>query len=298
MTEATSLSFKRQPSLWLAYARALLGRRPLLIAEGQRVPRIEARLSGLAASEAHLAAYRAVCGFTPDGKLPLTYPHVLAMPVHLAMLTSAAFPLRLLGLVHVRDQIVGHRAVGEDEPLDVQCALTGPRETERGQEFDLFTDFLSAEVLAWSETTTFLARRRSAQRVKVGSSDSGSAIAAVEASHWQVDADIGRRYALVSGDYNPIHLTATTARWFGFDRAIAHGMWSVARVVAELSRRLEGQALSVEVAFKLPVYLPARLVLQHWPTREGLGYVLKGEDGVRPHLTGTLTPSFRVAAGG
>jgi acyl dehydratase len=291
MTEAISFSFKRQPSVLLAYARALFERRPLLIAGGRTGLRIEARLSGLAAQTAHLAAYRSLCGFTSAGQLPLTYPHVLAMPLHLAMLTSAAFPLRLLGLVHVRNQIVRHRAASDEEPLDVHCVLTGPRETERGQEFDLFTDFASAEALVWSETTTFLARRASARTLRPASSESGQATPNRETRHWQVDAGIGRRYARISGDYNPIHLTATTARWFGFERAIAHGMWSVARVVAELESTLASEALSVEVAFKAPVYLPAKLLLQHWPTPQGRGYVLKDEAGQRPHLVGTLTRS-------
>jgi hypothetical protein len=39
-------------------------------------------------------------------------------------------------------------------------------------------------------------------------------------------ADIGRRYGAVSGDRNPIHLTAVTAKLFGFQQAIAHGMWT------------------------------------------------------------------------
>ena len=49
-----------------------------------------------------------------------------------------------------------------------------------------------------------------------------------------VPGDIGRRYAGVSGDPNPIHMYAVTARLFGFKSAIAHGMWSYARVLAAL----------------------------------------------------------------
>ena len=38
----------------------------------------------------------------------------------------------------------------------------------------------------------------------------------------------------MSGDVNPIHLHALTARAMGFPRAIAHGMWTYARTLAPL----------------------------------------------------------------
>ena len=51
---------------------------------------------------------------------------------------------------------------------------------------------------------------------------------------WRLPGDLGRRYAAVSGDHNPIHLYPLTAKAFGFPRQIAHGMWSKARCVAAL----------------------------------------------------------------
>jgi acyl dehydratase len=50
-------------------------------------------------------------------------------------------------------------------------------------------------------------------------------------------ADIGRRYGLVSGDMNPIHLSAPSAKLFGFRQAIAHGLWTKARALAAMLPR-------------------------------------------------------------
>ena len=55
---------------------------------------------------------------------------------------------------------------------------------------------------------------------------------------WRLPGDLGRRYAAVSGDRNPIHLYPLTAKALGFPRQIAHGMWSLARCVAALENRL------------------------------------------------------------
>ena len=49
---------------------------------------------------------------------------------------------------------------------------------------------------------------------------------------WRVPDDIGRRYAKVSGDVNPIHMSSLTAKALGFKRAIAHGMWVKAHALA------------------------------------------------------------------
>jgi acyl dehydratase len=82
-----------------------------------------------------------------------------------------------------------------------------------------------------------------------------------------VPGDIGRRYAGVSGDRNPIHLHALTARAFGFPSAIAHGMWTLARSLATLDGRL-GERHNSEVEFRAPLRIPGRARLR-----------LAGEDG-------------------
>ncbi len=292
MSESVSMNFASPPSAWLAYPKMLLSQRPALVPKGREVPLIEARISGLKPKREHLADYRRVCGFSTDGKLPLTFPHVLTAPLHMAILTSDAFPVRLLGLVHLRNEITSHRPIGEDEALDAHCRLHGHRETDRGQEFDLVISASVASEVLWSETSTFLARRRAprsgdgAKAAVKRAADETSA--AVYTTSWHADADIGRRYALVSGDFNLIHLTDLTAKLFGFDRAIAHGMWSLARTAAELEPRLAVDSLKLNAGFKLPIFLPAWVNLQSWETRNGLGFALKDAQGEKPHMTGSV----------
>ena len=51
---------------------------------------------------------------------------------------------------------------------------------------------------------------------------------------WSLPEDLGRRFAKVAGDRNPIHMYWWTARLFGFRRPIIHGMWTLARCMAAL----------------------------------------------------------------
>jgi len=46
---------------------------------------------------AHLAAYDRVCGFRLTDTLPATYPHVLAFPLQMALMTSPDFPFPAIG---------------------------------------------------------------------------------------------------------------------------------------------------------------------------------------------------------
>ncbi|HSD74992.1 MAG TPA: MaoC/PaaZ C-terminal domain-containing protein [Steroidobacteraceae bacterium] len=292
MSEPVSMNFASPPSPWLAYPKMLLSQRPALVPKGREVPLIEARIGALKAKRQHLADYRRVCGFAADGKLPLTFPHVMTTPLHMAILTHEAFPVRLLGLVHVRNEITAQRAVAEDEALDAHCLLRGHRDTDRGQEFDLLITLSSAAGIVWSETSTFLARQRTPRSgdgkpaTKRAAADDTPA--ALQTTSWHADADIGRRYAIVSGDFNFIHLSDVTARLFGFERAIAHGMWSLARTAAELAPRIAADSYRLSVAFKLPIFLPSWVNLQSWQTRGGVGFALRDAQGEKPHMTGAI----------
>ncbi|MDX3161552.1 MaoC/PaaZ C-terminal domain-containing protein, partial [Streptomyces scabiei] len=111
---------------------------------------------------------------------------------------------------------------------------------------------------------------------------------------WRWGGDVGRRYGAVSGDRNPIHLHPLGARLFGFPRAIAHGMWTVARCLAEHGTP---PATRVRAEFRAPVSLPGTVTYaadgQTWG-----GFELRGDaaapggQGVRPrvHVSGRVYP--------
>src|SRR5882757_6933779 len=84
-----------------------------------------------------LARNRRVCGDRDSTALPITYPHVIATPLHLAMIACEAFPVSLLGVVHTRNRIIQNRPLHVDGAGQIRAWLEGHRETARGQELDL-----------------------------------------------------------------------------------------------------------------------------------------------------------------
>jgi hypothetical protein len=290
-----SLEFARAPAVWSMYPGMLVSRKPSLVPDGGAVPRIEARLARVSIDRRHLASYAELCGASAGATLPIAYPHVLASPLHLAMLTAEAFPVKLLGLVHVHNRIAMRQPLSADEPAEIRTWIEGHRETERGQEFDLHTEYVVAGEPLWDETCTFLARRRVAGP-QAGASPRAPARAAegppegtpVQTSSFRAPAGLGRRYGFISGDVNPIHMSDLTARAFGFPRAIAHGMWSLGRLASDFEPAQFDGGCELAVNFKLPIYMPSWLTLHRWPIENGLGFALRDAQGEKPHVTGTL----------
>jgi acyl dehydratase len=93
----------------------------------------------------------------------------------------------------------------------------------------------------------------------------------------------------VSGDHNPIHLHALTAKAFGFPRQIAHGMWSLARCAAALENRIP-DAVTVDAAFKKPIVLPGTVGFGQDAVPDGVGggiaFALTSPKNGAPHLLG------------
>ena len=156
--------FRRLPSVFRYFPRAVFGRRGALVPDGQTVPHLAGSVESVHARPNHLARYREVCGFTDDGHLPITYPHVLAMPLHYALLTNPRFVVRIMGLIHIGNEIEQARPLPGSRGFGLRSWIEGHRETERGHEFDLFTAVEDGEGTAWREKSTLLARRPSGGR--------------------------------------------------------------------------------------------------------------------------------------
>ena len=222
---------------------------------GGDVPADALTLSDVAVDRDRLAAYDRVCGFRLSDTLPPTYVHMLAFPLHLALMTSGSFPLPAIGLVHISNRIEQHRPLDAGERFSLRVWATPIYPHPRGRQFMIRTEAHVGTELVWEEASLNLARGRgdeSAPSPEGPPSSEGLPAAAT----WKLPGDLGRRYGSVSGDLNPIHVHPLTARLFGFAAAIAHGMWTKARCLAALESELPPR-FSVEVAFKRPIQLPA-----------------------------------------
>jgi hypothetical protein len=290
------------PSILPLYARAAApmipgaSLLPFLPGGGGEIPEIELVLEGMRAEPEAVAAYDRVCGFPLRDHLPPTYPHVLAFPMHMAVMADSSFPFGAVGLVHLENRIAQRRPVGLDEELTLAVRPTALKPHPKGRTFSLITEARVGEELVWDSESTMLRRGggdgEDSAKKSYGdrTPDSGAATPAADptpSAEWRLGGDLGRRYAAVSGDRNPIHMHALTAKPLGFPAAIAHGMWSKARCLAALEPRLP-DAFTAEVAFRRPILLPGRVEFGSSTAGETTEFFVRDAKKQTPHLEGSV----------
>ncbi|MER7726260.1 MaoC/PaaZ C-terminal domain-containing protein [Streptomyces sp. NPDC096323] len=247
---------------------------------GATLPPGVAHLPAAPLASGPLAAYRRICGFTGPDALPVTYPHVLAFPLAMRLMTARRFPLPVTGLVHTWIEITAHRTLHPAGRLELKVYADGLAPHRRGTEVTVVTEARLAGELVWESRSGYLSRHATSHTAAQATPAPEPALPAL--AEWRLPADLGRRYGAASGDRNPIHLYPLTARLFGFPRAIAHGMWSVARCLAEAPQ--PHLIRTVRADFRAPVLLPGTVTY----ASDGTVFQLRGT-GDRVHLTGTTT---------
>ena len=256
--------------------------------EGGGLPDLTLVLEDVTVDPERLGDYDRVCKFPLRDQLPATYPHMLAFPLQLSLMTDSSFPFSALGLVHIANRIVQHRPIRISEELEIRVWATDLKDHPRGRQFVFRTETRVGEELAWEEDSTYLKRGggsgEAGEKRRNGNEDSQLPMTAT----WRLPGDLGRRYGSVSGDMNPIHIHPLSARLFGFPTAIAHGMWTKARCLAALDPRLP-DAYTVEVEFKKPILLPATVEFQEQSVAGGISFAVRGAGKGTPHLDGRVT---------
>ena len=236
----------------------------------------------------HVAQYAALCGFKDADGVPLIYPQLLTFPLVTAYVSSPECPWPAMGTVHLANAITQHQPLRAGDVLRVELQTGELLVHDKGQVYTLHLRILRDDTLVWSATQSLL---------RVGVQDTSGAPFASQIAidvplscqaEFKAGADLGRRYGSVSGDRNPIHMSALTARLFGFQRAIAHGMWTNARALSCLLPAHPLEQASLNVEFKTPLFLPGRATL--WSARGPNGALFEVRDakGERPHVRGQL----------
>ncbi len=289
--------FRELPKMHTTYANVIKSLLPSGDAKAKQLPSSVYTVDQLVINQANLRDYRKICGFMNDGRVPATYFAVLSQALQMNMMAKPDFPFAMLGLVHLENSVTQRRVIFDTETVRMSVQLDNLRAHDKGQQFDFVTTVFVGEELVWQGVSTYLSRQKKSKQspqaakpkeaitpVKLDASEGGLSLP-IEAQE-----DIGRRYAFVSGDFNPIHLHPLSARAFGFPKAIAHGMWTKARALAVIARSFElPAAFQVQVSFRQPVFLPSAIELvTDAPDALGIEFGLYSKDGKKTHALGTI----------
>lgn len=285
------------------------------------LPDVALEVGGIRADPERLTGYQHLLGEPGTDALPPGYVHTLVFPLAIAFMNRDDFPLPPAGMVHVANRIEQQRAIELGETLDLRVTAQDLRRHPRGTQVDLVSEVTSSgDEAVWRGVSTYLARGvslalddiESARGVSLapgdadgrtdthGATDGATDIDAGESAVperptavWRLGGDVGRRFASVSGDVNPIHLSALSAKAFGFRRTLAHGMYTAARALAVAGAPRDGR-FTWSVAFGSPVYLPSTVALGvdvTDPVRRASSGVVWSPGSGRVHLRFEVTPT-------
>ncbi|WP_179992457.1 MULTISPECIES: MaoC/PaaZ C-terminal domain-containing protein [unclassified Acinetobacter] len=274
--------FSQLPKPYLAYPKVIQGlifKKP----KAEKVlPQVEYVVDSFKVDQKHLKAYNEVCGFKNNGYIPAIYLTVLSQSLQMHMMTSEAFPFPILGLVHIRNQVKQYRKVGVNETLTLSCKFGELQPHDKGVQFDFITTVKVGNEVVVEALTTYLSRQKTDVKAAVKPAESKAPDYKLN-TEWKISENTGRRYAMTSGDFNLIHIHAVTAKAFGFKQAIAHGMWSKAKALANL---LLPDAYEADVWFKLPMYLPSKVEFLTAQAANDTDFLIRNSKNQKPHVTG------------
>lgn len=255
---------------------------------------IELKLQAPAIDRVHLAKYcQAFTHF--KSAVPLTYFYLLAQRAHLAAMLSPEFPWPILGMVHVANTMVYHQAPEFGKPLELRVLIEMPeRPSTRKRVRPVYR-------VSFYQQQTLLVECVSTYQVGAGAPPVRGRRREVPAPEltgfsrtelWQLDSQLGRSYAHLSGDYNPIHLHPWLSRWFGFSRPIIHGMYSVACAQADLEMVLQAPVIAIDIAFRRPLILPANARCYYRTDNMSEGHLIITDPlATKAYLDGTFKAS-------
>lgn len=289
----TVLELGAVPPLGSSLRRGLVGS-GLAAASRQRtagpLPATTLLARGLTTDAGRLTAYQHLVGAAAEDRLPAGFVHVLAFPLATALMVREDFPLPLLGMVHLANEVTQRRPVQLGEAIDVAVHARGLAAHHRGVTVDLVAEASVADEVVWRGVSTYLAkgyRLEGSDGAQVERVERPEWLAPMPTGAWRLGADLGKRYAAVSGDHNPIHTSNLAAKAFGFPRAIAHGMYTAARALAHLG---EPDAFTWRADFAAPILLPSTVAVRVADSDGPDGARVLDAWGKRHHLRVGVTP--------
>ncbi len=257
----------------------------------------------------HISRYAQICGFRPEQGVPLTYPHMLAFPLHMMLMADPQFPWSMMGMVHLANTVRQYARLEAGQTGRIEVCLIHPQSHDKGQVFCLQSRFLanaenvtttsnSSGNCLWESESLYLRTGIATPTGPAYESTLGELTSTQALQTWNVSSATGKRYGFMSGDLNPIHLNRFAALAFGFPRAIAHGMWTKAHALAALMPACPVETARVIVEFKTPLFLPSQTTLWADPIQpaHGQSFEVRDARGEKPHLRGHWQASSGQAA--
>lgn len=254
---------------------------------GKTVPDLPVYVSEALRPDAQrLEAFNRMFGY-PGTYVPSTYWHTRLFGVRIALAARREFPFPLPGMVHFTDTIRQHETVWPTDVLRMECRLGRFLRHEKGTAFETLTYLYRGNRLVWEENTVNLYLGS----IHIGEAEyTGHEFPELQHPYedrLRIPGNMGRKYARICGDYNPIHISSLGAKLFGFKRKLMHGWYGLNQILAQHPNEMAAPH-EVYAAFKKPLFIPGQVLLKQEKKASEIRFeIVHAREGY-PNLKGYL----------
>lgn len=233
-----------------------------------------------------LEAFKKMFGYTSE-YVPSTYWHTRFLGIRILLASDPKFPFPLPGMVHLTDTIRQYHNILPTDVLWMECYLGDFLAHEKGTAFETITKLYRDDVLVWEENTVNLYIGKSKLGDKEYNSYEFPKLQQPKEEKLYIPTNMGRKYAKISGDFNPIHVSVIGAKLFGFKKSLMHGWYGLNKILAQ-NQPIMLEKHELFVAFKKPLFLPGNVILKQQEIEKGIQFeVVNAKEGY-PNLKGEL----------
>ncbi len=237
----------------------------------------------------YLKSFCKICNLRENGYLPLLYPFTFLYPVNLRLLSQKEARFPLFKMLTVRNSILIHRTIADDETLCLKSRTSCHRFMKKGTEFDIESILFSENQTVWENISTYFVPGK----VPVGEVEHipqklDPIIDGETLDQWVIPPKNRFRFARILGDSNGIHFSQLYARAQGFTRDFAHPVRAACRALEKLPDLPGKGSLKLDLHFKGPAYYESPLVLKKAPTPSTHRFDICCGNEKRPCIAGLL----------
>lgn len=243
----------------------------------------------------HYHQYCDLVKWSPADSLHPCYLQMLSLPLQLQCLTTVNSPFPVMGLIHKANQIIQHERADTKAPFVLYARYHAARAHSKGWVIDIEVTAQQRQQTVYRAVGSYLVKAK-APHVDIKARQRSPMPFILPETAQELNAliackDIGRKYARVSNDYNPIHLSRSSAMLFGFKQAIAHGMWTLAHTwssLPEVNSPGNSGSANIKCEFIKPVPLPGTARCFYSNEASTTDFWLANNSLTSPHIIGKI----------
>lgn len=194
---------------------------------------------------------------------PSLTAHITAFGLSMAMMAEHDFPLPLLGTVHLQHRVWHLSDVPIDQPVRITTWAQNLAPHYAGTTVEIWVQIFdrTTDTLLWQSMALYLSRAVELPGTERPIRPERPTFEPPPMTgKWDLAKNVGRRFAAISGDRNPIHLSNPTAKALGMPGAIAHGMYAAGRMLAG---RETPAPYTWAIEFASPMRLPSTVAVNY-----------------------------------